>query len=236
VIAPPVWTYWEGPLPNWISKTLETIAVHTKHQHALDPATFDALRDTDRDIDLEPLYVAHRADFIRAFLLSRYGGLWVDADCIVLQDLDKLVESFEPYDLVTYREREGNVTVSFVYARESSAIAARWYSRVCSVLRSGVNRDWTTLGGQALQFAMNETSVARHELPTAAIQPIPWQDAAAFLALGTDEDHASRVDRSTICYMLSNHAIQSYLHGREWERLDQEGSLFTYLVALAKTV
>lgn len=35
---------------------------------------------------------AHFADFLRTFLIYKYGGVWIDASCIVLQDFSVLLE------------------------------------------------------------------------------------------------------------------------------------------------
>ena len=82
-----VWAYWEGPCPAWIRACLRTLAMAAPTLQVLTPEAVDRLRDSDRDIDLSRLQVAHRADFVRLYLLQRYGGLWVDADCLALQPL-----------------------------------------------------------------------------------------------------------------------------------------------------
>ncbi len=86
--TPPVWQYWEGPKPPWIEACHATVRAHAADVRLLGPEEFDALRgDADRDIDLSALHVCHRSDYIRAFLLAKYGGLWIDSDAIVMQDL-----------------------------------------------------------------------------------------------------------------------------------------------------
>ena len=90
-----VWTYWEGPCSPWIHACRQTITAHAPRIRVLTPERFDTLRDRDRDIDLSRLHAPHRADYIRAFLLARYGGLWIDADCLVMQSLVALADRFE---------------------------------------------------------------------------------------------------------------------------------------------
>src|SRR5262245_22328747 len=94
----PVWIYWEGPRPEWISWCHQTIRAHAKDVRLLSPEDFDSLRDRDRDIDLSPLSILHRSDYIRAFLLHRFGGLWVDSDCLVMQDLEPWLNRLEDFE------------------------------------------------------------------------------------------------------------------------------------------
>ena len=226
----PVWTYWEGPLPAWVAAARETIGAHARDHRALDPAGFDALRDRDRDLDLAPLYVAHRADVIRAFLLARYGGLWVDADCIVLCDLDALLASFAPYDFVAYHEREGNVNNAFVYAPPGSATAAAWYARVCEVLRAGAERGWRSLGADAIAHAMAAVDAPRHVLGSELVQPVPWSEPERFFATGGAAEHAARFNGRALCYMLSNQAAGGYAGANPGLAIDAPDTFFRYLL------
>lgn len=47
--------------------------------------------------------IALRADYIRAFLLERYGGLYVDSDAIVLEDLAPYFEDMERVGFLVMR-------------------------------------------------------------------------------------------------------------------------------------
>src|ERR1051325_10397680 len=101
----PAWLYWEGEYPDWIRDCHATIAAHVPGVRLLTPETFYALRDCDWDIDLGALPVVHRVDFMRAFLLARYGGLWIDSDCVVMQPLGPLLALLREHDFVAHRER-----------------------------------------------------------------------------------------------------------------------------------
>src|SRR5437868_6631340 len=65
---------------------LETFKRHNPDGTIYDPATIQALEGGrqiwDLTCDLSP---PHRSDVIRLFVLERYGGLWIDADCVHLR-------------------------------------------------------------------------------------------------------------------------------------------------------
>jgi hypothetical protein len=90
-MALPVWMYWEGSCAGWIRACQETVFRHGGDVRLLGPRDLDHLQHVDRDLDLSRLHVAHRADYIRAFLLARYGGLWIYSACIVLRPLGPTV-------------------------------------------------------------------------------------------------------------------------------------------------
>lgn len=224
----PVWTYWEGPCPAWIERCRATITAHGGDVRHLDPATFAALRDRDRDIDLSALSPAHRADFIRAFLLARFGGLWLDSDCIVMQPLGGVLDVVREHEFVAHRERSGHVSNGFVGARPGSALARAFYESLCRILRARRPLGWTSLGSEPLTQLLNDQAGAWHELRCEQVQPICWSRPEAFLARGQNSVHDGQLDRGAVCYMMSNTEISKRPGAAQG--LTEADSFFAYLV------
>ncbi|MFL5386798.1 MAG: methyltransferase domain-containing protein [Longimicrobiaceae bacterium] len=222
----PVWLYWEGAYPDWIRACHATIEAHVPCVRLLTRDTFAALRDRDRDIDLDRLHVAHRADFVRAFLLARFGGLWIDSDCLVVRPLDEVLERVREHEFVGHRERSGLISNGFMGARPGSRTAAAVYDRICRTLRARRPRGWTTLGSEPLTQLVPARSW--HELPCEAVQPVCWSNPAAFFALGTPAEHEAAVASGAFCYMLSNTEITRYQPSAP-HPLEHPDSFFTYL-------
>lgn len=226
----PVWFYWEGPRIDWIERCQATIASHAAYPRPLNWASFDALWDRDRDIDLGSLYVAHRADFIRAFLLARYGGLWVDSDCIAMRPLDEVINLLEPYSFIAHRERQGGFSNGFIGARPNSDLAHLFYERVREKLRSGTPRDWTSLGAQPLEAVLSQAPAGFFELDCNLIQPVCWSRPEQFIIIRTFDEHEQHRDDTALTYMLSNSAVQTYLREHPGANLLSEGSFFNHLL------
>ena len=225
----PVWTYWEGPLPDWIADCLASLAAAAPHARVLTPDSFDKLWDADRDIDLSRLQPAHRADFIRAFLLQRHGGLWVDADCLVMQPLAPVLALLDTHDFVAHRERSGLVSNGFIGARRGSRIAARFYERVAARLRQPGVLGWTTIGGEPLSAVLAEQPQGWHELPCERVQPVCWSTPEKFFARGDAEAHRRAFDENALCYMLSNTSIKRHQAAQGDARLDAGDTFFSYV-------
>ncbi|MDR5748854.1 glycosyltransferase [Caballeronia sp. LZ029] len=231
--ALPVWVYWEGPCSAWIRACRRTIARHAPGVRFLDPQAFDALRDHDRDIDLSDLGVAQRADVVRAFLLQRYGGLWIDADCLVMQTLQPVLNLLREYDYVAHRERSGLVSNGFIGARPGSRIASAHYTRVCQILRARGPVHWTTLGSEPLTAVLEADSSGWHELPCERIQPICWSRPEVFFEEADDITHARAVDERALCYMLSNTTICKHAAAHPGTDPMQPRTFFRYLLRRA---
>jgi SAM-dependent methyltransferase len=231
----PVWMYWEGPCPDWIAACQETARRHVPQLRLLGPREFDALWDTDRDIDIKRLQVAHRADFIRAYLLARYGGLWVDSDCIVVRPLDPLLASLKDHDFLAHRERHGYVSNAFIGARPGSAIAGRFYAQVAAAVRRGGELRWTAIGNELMTNVVNAASERWRELDTELIQPICWSEPEAFFARGSQAEHERRERPNAYCYMLSNQHVLAYQKAHPGRRLLDDDTFFSFVLKRAES-
>ena len=226
----PVWLYWEGEKPLWISKCQETVFAHGGDVQVIDPQRFDALRDSDRDIDISHLCTAHRADFIRAFLLAKFGGIWVDSDCVVMQSLSPVMQSLDNYDFTGYRERGGYVSNNFMGAKPGSKIACAYYNCICAILRSGKKLEWLTLGSTALTSTIENSHINWYEMSVEKIQPICWSHPQEYFIIRTDDAHQQILNTNAYCYMLSANMAGGYMHEHPSANLLDENSFFSFLL------
>ena len=226
----PIWLYWEGDLPNWIHQCQKTVFAHATNVQLLTPETFIELWDTDLDINIQNMYVAHRADFIRAYLLAKFGGLWIDSDCLVLKSLQPIVDLLTTNDFLGYRERSGEVTNNFMGAAENSILAAKYYQRVCNILRTGEKIEWLTLGSKALTATLNENNILWHELKVEEIQPVCWSNPAAFFQKRDEERHQLVLNPRSYCYMLSANMIRGYVSENQYPDIQDDDTFYSYLL------
>lgn len=229
----PVWIYWEGECPRWIQECQRTIFAHARDVRLVTPEEFARLRNVDTDIDLGRLDAAHRADFIRAFLLTKFGGLWVDSDCLVMQPLQHLINLLSSNDFLFHKERSGDVSNGLIGACVGSKVAATLYARLCEILRSGRPLGWTSLGSEPLSEIIRISNAPCYELPCELIQPICWSQPEVFFKINDAVDHERAFNEQAICYMLSNQAIQKFQATNRTRALLDEGTFFRYLAKKA---
>ena len=226
----PIWSYWEGPCPAWIRACRRTLAKHAPRVRFLNVESFDALRDRDRDIDLSRLGIPQRADYIRAFLLQRYGGLWVDADCLVMGSLQSVLDALKRHEFVAHRERSGLVSNGFIAARTGSRIAAEHYGRISTILRARKPVHWCTLGSEPLTATLTQHPGGWHELPVERVQPICWSQPAEFLVDRSPAQHDNAIDPQALCYMLSNAAMTRHIADHPGAELLRASTFFSHLL------
>lgn len=226
----PVWMYWEGERPEWIRNCERTVQGHAADVRILGPDDFDRLWDRDRDINLTRLHVVQRADYIRAFLLTRYGGLWIDSDCVVMKPLAPVIAMLESQEFVAHKERKGWYGNDFMGASPGSRIAAAIYARICQQLRSGRPIGWTALGCEVVTAVLRSTSAPWRELDCELIQPICWSRPAPYFEVATPEEHDRNLDPRALCYMLSNQEAQKFAAAHPGRQLMDDGSFFRHLI------
>lgn len=104
-----IWTYWEilpGKVkPEYIDLCLETLIKHNDKY-------FNIIQLNEKNIynylpnlrnDLNKLKIAQKTDYIRVALLAKYGGIWIDADTIVMQNLLPIKSKLDQgYDYVGF--------------------------------------------------------------------------------------------------------------------------------------
>ena len=229
----PIWIYWEGECPPWIKECRQTIFAHAADVRLVTPDEFERLREVDSDIDLKRLSPPQRADFIRAFLLARFGGLWVDSDCLVMQPLQPLLNLLSKNDFLFHRERSGLVSNGFIGACAGSNIAATLYRRLCEILRSGRPLGWCSLGSEPLTEIIGTSNVQRYELQCELIQPVCWSRPEVFFQIDHPADHLRNFDEQAICYMLSNNSIKQFSAANPGRDLLDEGTFFRFLLKKA---
>ncbi len=226
----PVWLYWEGDKPAWISACHQTIFNHADDVRLITPETFDGLRDCDRDIDLSTLCIAHRADFIRTFLIARFGGIWIDSDCIVMKSLQPLMDKLDDYDFIAFRERQGNISNSFIGGPPGSKIARAYYQVVCDILRSGQPIEWLTIGAQALKTAIQKTAARWYEMDVTMIQPVCWSRPDVFFEIREPREHLAHFNDQSFCYMLSKNTLDGFERDNPSKDIFEENSFFKFLL------
>lgn len=108
---PILWFYWEDinnkKKPAYIDICIDSIYKYCS-------STFNIIHLNNLNIDdylpeikynqmdLTQLNIAHRVDFYRILLMYKYGGIYIDADILVLKDLKSIHDKLENYDYVGF--------------------------------------------------------------------------------------------------------------------------------------
>ena len=104
-----IWTYWENlngatEYPTHIKLCLETFYKHLSNYQiiVLDQNLIKQYLPNVRN-DFDQLLIAQKVDYYRIALLEKYGGIWIDADTIIMRNFDEIFEKLDSgYDFVGF--------------------------------------------------------------------------------------------------------------------------------------
>jgi hypothetical protein len=139
-------------------------------------------------VPITQLGLQQRADFIRAYLLTHYGGVWLDSDFVLLRPLNDLRAVPEPYTFCGYRQEDGRIANNLLFSRPGDRVLADLYERICAHLRAGREVWWSALGQHALNPAINAHPDVVRLIDRELVCPIPWHQHERFEVPGDAED------------------------------------------------
>lgn len=119
-----VWTYWAQGLRSAPPIVQACIAVaRDKLGDALVMLDDDNLADFADVPNLRGIGVsnAHQSDLVRATLLAKRGGFWMDATCLLTGDVSPLSEA--PSGFFAYRYGHATISNWFLYSNQQNRIA-----------------------------------------------------------------------------------------------------------------
>jgi hypothetical protein len=108
---PYLWVYWENkdgkPTPPIIELCLEIMRKRLSDNYRMIKLDQNNISEYIPEINerkhiLDKLIIAHRVDYYRVLLLNKYGGLYLDADIIVLNDLGDIIDKLRDNDYIGF--------------------------------------------------------------------------------------------------------------------------------------
>ncbi len=116
-----IFLYWDNKpgvkTPEYISMCQETIEKNKGDGIKLNIVNKNNITDylDDLPVNLFKLKeIAHVADYVRIALLVRYGGIWLDSDCILLKSLNPIFEKLKQYEYVGYSWKDLQPSLGFM--------------------------------------------------------------------------------------------------------------------------
>lgn len=226
-----IWSFWEGPKPPFVGFCQETLLRHNPNTVILDWPMFQAMRTIDTDVDLSHLGWAHRADWIRLYLLKHFGGLWLDADCIVLRSLNRFLDAIRCCWSLTYYEQSGHIGGGFMGSPPNSCHINDIYNNATEIVRSKRKPAWREILG-----ANMESVLAKHGWQGffkcdwhQFIPVMPHRRDGLLFRRGTDAEHETNFNDAAFTYMLSHNSFPRHLRQMTREQILEGDYFISYL-------
>jgi hypothetical protein len=136
-----IWTYWEGPRPPYIDLCLESFEKMKDCGYEVTLVTPNNVAQHLFGTGITERYkrVAHveqRSDIVRVGLLHKYGGMWFDADTVMLNPPENLAAMLDsPVHSFTFTKWEdGRVINGYIGATPNNPITGRMIQTINKIL------------------------------------------------------------------------------------------------------
>jgi predicted O-methyltransferase YrrM len=134
---PCIWMTWTGtnPMPDHLKLCLESIRHHNDLDFTIVLITPDNIDEylPERHPAYSYLSYVHRSDYLRAEILHRWGGLYLDTDTICFRSLQPWYQKIMKYDVVSYDGspwREVFGMSVFGPTRRDSVLTQAWVTKL----------------------------------------------------------------------------------------------------------
>ncbi|CAK0892654.1 unnamed protein product [Prorocentrum cordatum] len=160
-----VWVMWD--FPNGVPTTYRlNVRSWLRHANAeqfdLHLVNSTSIRDwlPDLPVEYDMLYQQAKSDFLRAAMLATYGGVYMDGDMILNEDLEIVFKELlsgeaevMPY-LFGAQACRKSFSTNFIAGSKGNRLSSGWYRRVLEKLNSTC-RDWMKPGDNGASDGKN---------------------------------------------------------------------------------
>ena len=148
-----VYLYWVGYEYKLIKILRELINLHSKDSYNVHLITTDNVTNYITDLpsyfyDLQP---NHQSDFVRINILCDKGGIWLDSDTIVMDNLSSLFSLFDKYDGFFIKENNSHLCSGVFGTKPNTQFMIEWKKYILNLLNEkGTNIEWGDISISAL--------------------------------------------------------------------------------------
>lgn len=209
-----VFSYWEGKQPDWIKLCLESLRRNVPGIEILTPSTWAEIW-TEKDqqlrmwLDFEKPNV--KSDYIRSWLLSHIGGIWVDADCIAFRDLRPIGDMLTDHDMVAYRvgQPAPQLCSALIASNAGGQIATQYHEIHRNKLKqaAGTKLHRLALGPISLAAAKRQASASFGFIPARLVHQIHWIARKQSQLDYDSAMHGDLVPTDAFCCMLTHRML-----------------------------
>ncbi len=212
-MKPKIWLYWDNypgkSTPTYIQLCWRSIERHCGHDFDIVILNSDNIRQylpNIRDDFFQLSQINNKSNYLRYKLLSEYGGVWLDSDMIILQNLLPLMNYLgEDIDLVATASPEygyGEPECGFIISAKNGKVITKALSLIDKKIDEAPVANvfpWGTMGPAILRQAVKTEKYCH--LPCKLLMPIGWQHAHKFERIDVIQKYLTT---DTFAFMLYN--------------------------------
>eukprot|EP00928_Gymnodinium_smaydae_P076784 TRINITY_DN59868_c0_g1_i1.p1 TRINITY_DN59868_c0_g1~~TRINITY_DN59868_c0_g1_i1.p1 ORF type:complete len:331 (-),score=20.49 TRINITY_DN59868_c0_g1_i1:72-1064(-) len=143
----PIWLWWSYPpgtqASSWINLSMDALKRMAPPEnfeiHCLNASNIKHLLP-DWPAETDRLYPQAVSDVVRAGVLARYGGVYIDTDMLVASPFYEITDQLKSFDMISYTFEGqdchvGSFSSNFIASRQNNKVFEVWYDRIRDSLK-----------------------------------------------------------------------------------------------------
>jgi hypothetical protein len=185
-----VFIFWVGKDYSLIKILRELIYLHSDNgkNYKIHFLNDDNVEDYIENISPKyyKLRPAHKADFVRVNVICDYGGIWLDSDTLVMNDLSSLFKILEEKDGFFVKENNKDIVNGVFGSKKNTPLMEKWKDiinnnlKLTSIKELYLQTNWVIFGSRILkEFYDNNKQLYNNYLIYDGLDnlyPIYWKD------------------------------------------------------------
>tara|TARA_B100000902_G_C27317765_1_gene922423 strand:- start:1965 stop:3779 length:1815 start_codon:yes stop_codon:yes gene_type:complete len=92
-----------------------------------------------------------QSDICRYYVLNKYGGIWLDSDVIIYNNMDLLVNKLGNKDMIILEEYKDNIGCAIIIAKKNTIITNFCKKYIDDVLKNKIELNWGDIGPNTIR-------------------------------------------------------------------------------------
>ena len=233
-----LWTYWdkEETRTPYINMCLELMAVNSGsfefilltdeniREYLPGAIDYKKIRNKKKLDDPEYIHTCHGSDYLKVAILEKYGGLYVDADCILMKGFKNLINdiNWQAYDYIGREQENGYITVNFMWSKRGGKVISTLHNKQMEMLiKSYELKSGSAFAARPLteivKQVFNEAEV--RVIPERKIAPLGFNKYKMFFwGMKLINSMLEQQIKDAYCVILYNRAFSEYF--KEMKKYD----------------
>lgn len=253
-----IWLYWDNltqnDTPNYIRLCFKSIIKHCKDKHSiyfLNKSNIGYYIDNipkelyqiERDIFDNSIKgflrrlnykkriesrIAIQLAYLRLRLLYKYGGLWLDSDCVTMSDYGDIEDALQQHEIVGLKKishGDNHIANNFIASNKNSKRIKEIIEKQEYIIKQKKYIKWGEIGGFLLNKYLEDFNDILL-LDEKKILPIPWQEADKFFK---NEPLKLIENSDPFCCMLYNNIFPDRFKKKSLDELYNDNTLISKL-------
>lgn len=157
-----IFIYWSGYEYKLIKILRDIMYQHSVGSYSLILLTDENISEY---IEMHPKhntfkYLAHKADYIRVNIVNKYGGIWMDSDTLVMDDLSKLFTFLDEFDGFFVEQNNSIIWNGVFGSKKDTDLMRSWVNYIDKKLDEKPCSEWcwTEIGNNFVNSKRKEIS------------------------------------------------------------------------------